>query len=134
MVTATSQQGLMVRDIVTSGKRGKFLSSISKHPIMWGQVWYLIVLIPDLCTLTYSRDTRWGHVKFFIDQWKLIKDDNLVLSTIAKGYKLEFQSFPPFSGISETVVDANNQAILNSIIESLRQKAVIEPVPLALRL
>ena len=33
MVTATSQQGLIVRDLVISRKRGKFLSSISKNPI-----------------------------------------------------------------------------------------------------
>ena len=75
-----------------------------------------------------------GHLKFFIDQWKQITDDKWVLSTIANGYKLEFQSLPPFSGIRETVVNANNQAILNLEIESLLQKAVIEPVPFAQRL
>lgn len=74
-----------------------------------------------------------GRLKFFIDQWKLITDDKWVLSTIAKGYKLEFQNFPPFSGIRETVVNASNQAILNSEVESLLQKAAIEPVPFAQR-
>ena len=61
-------------------------------------------------------------------------DDKWILSTIANGYKLEFQSLPPFSGIRETVVNANNQAILNLEIEILLQKAVIEPVPYAQRL
>ena len=75
-----------------------------------------------------------GRLKFFIDQWKQITDDKWVLSTIANGYKLEFQSLPPFSGIRETVVIANNQAILNLEIESLLQNAVIEPVPFAQRL
>ena len=58
----------------------------------------------------------------------------LGLITIANGYKLEFQRFPPFSGIRERVVNANNQAILNVEIESLLQTAVIEPVPFAQRL
>ena len=74
-----------------------------------------------------------GRLKFFIDQWKLITDDKWVLSTIANGYKLEFQNLPPFSGIRETHVNANNQAILNSEVESLLQKAAIEPVPFAQR-
>ena len=63
-----------------------------------------------------------GRLKFFIDQWKLITDDKWVLSTIANGYKLEFQNLPPFSGIRETHVNASNQAILNSEVESLLQK------------
>ena len=74
-----------------------------------------------------------GRLKFFIDQWKLITDDKWVLSTIANGYKLEFQNLPPFSGIKETHVNASNQAILNSEVESLLQKAAIEPVPFAQR-
>ena len=75
------------------------------------------------------------RLKLFIDQWKLIMDDKWVLSTIiANEYKLEFQSFPPLSGIRETVVNANNWAILNLEIESLLQKAVIEPVPFPQRL
>ena len=75
-----------------------------------------------------------GRLKFFIDQWKQITDDKWVLSTMANGYKLEFQSLLPFSGIRETVVNANKQAILNLEIESLLQKAVMEPVPFAQRL
>ena len=65
-----------------------------------------------------------GCLKFFRDQWKQITDHKWVLSTIANGYK--FQSFPPFSGIRETVVNANNQAILNLEKESLLQKAVTD--------
>lgn len=74
-----------------------------------------------------------GRLRFFTDQWRQITDDKWVLSTIAKGYKLEFQSWPPLSGIKETRVNAKNQDILNSEIQKLLEKAAIEPVPFAQR-
>ena len=47
-----------------------------------GQVWYLIVSIPDLCTLTYFDDMRWccHHInlglglRWPVDQCVLLKD------------------------------------------------------------
>ena len=34
-------------------RREKILSGVSDKQDLLGQVWYLIVSIPDLCTLTY---------------------------------------------------------------------------------
>ena len=72
-----------------------------------------------------------GRLKFFIDQWRKITDDKWVLSTISKGYKLEFQSFPPRTGIIQTRATAHALKIINSEVEKLLEKAAIEPVPIA---
>ena len=53
-----------------------------------------------------------GRLKFFVDQWKLLTDDQWVISTIRDGSKLKFLEIPPFSVIKETVVNAQNQNIL----------------------
>ena len=50
-----------------------------------------------------------GRLKFFIDQWRKITDHKWVLSTISKWYKLEFQSFPPLTGI----IQCNSTCIKN---------------------
>ena len=72
-----------------------------------------------------------GHLKFFIDQWKKITDNKWVLSTISKGYKLEFQSFPPQTGIIQTRATAHAFKIINSEVEKLLEKAAIEPISIA---
>ncbi|MCG8045731.1 MAG: hypothetical protein JAY66_08610 [Candidatus Thiodiazotropha taylori] len=70
-----------------------------------------------------------GRLKFFVDQWKLITDDQWVISTIRDGLKLEFLKIPPFSGIKETVVNVQNHFILQQEVEKLLEKGAIEPVP-----
>ena len=59
-----------------------------------------------------------GRLKFFIDQWRKITDNKWVLSTISKGYKLEFQSFPPQTGFIQTRATAHAFKIINSEVES----------------
>ena len=71
-----------------------------------------------------------GRLKFFVEQWKMITDDQWVISTIKDGLKLEFLEIPPFSGIRETVVNAQNQFILQQEVEKLLEKGAIESVPL----
>ena len=70
-----------------------------------------------------------GRLRFFIDQWKKITDDKWVLSTISKGYKLEFQNIPPDSGVIQTKASAEALKIINLEVEKLLEKGAIEPVP-----
>ena len=70
-----------------------------------------------------------GRVRFFTDQWKKITDDKWVLSTISKGYKLEFQNIPPDSGVIQTKASAEALKIINLEVEKLLEKGAIEPVP-----
>ena len=67
--------------------------------------------------------------KFFVDQWKLITEYQWIISTIRDGLKLDFLEIPPFSGIKETVVNVQNQYILQQEVEKVLEKGAIEPVP-----
>ena len=61
-----------------------------------------------------------------MDQWKLITDDQSVISTTRDGLKLEFLEIPPCSGLKETVVNAQNQNILQLEVKQLLEKDAIE--------
>ena len=43
-----------------------------------------------------------GRLRFFLQNWKKITDDQWVLSVIEEGYKLEFIQKPPQTGIKQT--------------------------------
>ena len=70
-----------------------------------------------------------GRLKFFVDQWKLITEDQWVISTIRDGLKLDFLEIPPFSALKKTVVNVQNPYIIQQVVEKLLGKGAIEPVP-----
>lgn len=70
-----------------------------------------------------------GRLSLFIKEWEKITDDKWVLSVIREGYKLEFQNFPPNTGIKQTCVNAKDIIILNQEVEKLLEKEAIEIVP-----
>ena len=45
-----------------------------------------------------------GRLRFFLQNWKKITDDQWVLSVIEEGYKLEFIQKPPQTAIKQTLV------------------------------
>ena len=71
----------------------------------------------------------WGRLRFFLENWKKITDDQWVLSLIEEGYKLEFIQKPPQSGMKETIVPRKNLDILNAEVAELLRKDAIEKVP-----
>ena len=85
----------------------------------------------SLLKVCYPEIPVGGRLKFFMDQWKQITKDKWVLTTTEKGYKLEFQTLPPYTGIRQTSVNPTNLSILNSEVGKLLEKAAIEPVPFA---
>ena len=70
-----------------------------------------------------------GRLRFFLENWKKITDDQWVLSLIEEGYKLEFIQKPPQSGMKETIVPRKNLDILNAEVAELLRKDAIEKVP-----
>ena len=70
-----------------------------------------------------------GRLKFFLNKWQQITQDQWVLATIKEGLKLEFLTKPPFSGIRQTNVNALNLDIIQLEVNNLLQKGAIEPVP-----
>ena len=70
-----------------------------------------------------------GRLRFFLENWKKITDDQWVLSLIEEGYKLEFIQIPPQSGMKETIVPRKNLDILNAEVAELLRKDAIEKVP-----
>ena len=48
-----------------------FLSFITFSLDVLGQVWYLIVLIPDLCLLPYFGRGHYKEHKVYFGQWEL---------------------------------------------------------------
>ena len=71
-----------------------------------------------------------GRLRFFLDNWKKITNDQWVLSVIEEGYKLEFSCHPPQTGIKQTSVQRENLNILEAEVEDLLRKDAIEMVPL----
>lgn len=69
-----------------------------------------------------------GRLKFFVHEWEKITQDQWILSVLREGLKLEFTTKPPFSGVRQTNVNAQNAAILQLEVEKLLQKGAIEPV------
>ena len=66
-----------------------------------------------------------------LSRWEALTSDPWVLSTIAKGYKIQFRCRPPtFTGVRMTVVDdpLGSQALRREISELLEKRA-IEYVP-----
>ena len=63
-----------------------------------------------------------GRLKHFVKAWEQITDDQWILSTIRDGLKLEFLTMPPFSGIKQTVVNAQDLPILLQEVEKLLEK------------
>lgn len=70
-----------------------------------------------------------GRLKYFVQEWEKITQDQWVLSVIRDGLKFEFTAKPPYTGIRHTNVNVQNAAILQSEVEKLLQKGAIEPVP-----
>ena len=71
-----------------------------------------------------------GRLRFFLENWKKITNDQWVLSVIEEGYKLEFSGHPPQTGIKQTSVQRENLNILEAEVEDLLRKDAIEMVPL----
>ena len=71
-----------------------------------------------------------GRLRFVLDNWKKITNDQWVLSVIEEGYKLEFSGHPPQTGIKQTSVQRENLNILEAEVEDLLRKDAIEMVPL----
>ena len=71
-----------------------------------------------------------GRLRFFLENWKKIINDQWVLAVIKEGYKLEFTQNPPQSGIRETLVPSRNLDILNAEVAELLRKNAIEKVPI----
>ncbi len=69
-----------------------------------------------------------GRLKYFLQEWEKITDDQWVLSTIQHGLKLDLLTIPPWSGVKETFVNAQNLPIILSEVESLLEKGAIEAV------
>lgn len=72
-----------------------------------------------------------GRLKYFVKEWEKITNDQWILSVLKQGYKLEFQNFPPSTGIRQTRANAKNTHILLEEVQKLLQKRAIEPVPYA---
>ena len=70
-----------------------------------------------------------GRLKFFLKEWEMITDDQWVLSTIKEGLKLDFITKPPYTGVKQTNVTAQNLDILLQEVNALLEKGAIEPVP-----
>ena len=71
-----------------------------------------------------------GRLRFFLNSWKEITNDQWVLSVIAEGYKQEFMREPPQTGVKETSAPKNSLNILNAEVEELLRKDAIETVPM----
>ena len=69
-----------------------------------------------------------GRLRFFIQNWVKITQDQWVLSLIQEGYKLEFETIPSFNGIKETKLPNENMSILLQEVDTLLQKQAIEKV------
>ena len=72
-----------------------------------------------------------GRLKFFVKEREKITNDQLVLSVLKQGYKLEFQAIPTRAGIGQTCANVRDTHILMEEVEKLLQKGAIEPVPFA---
>ena len=70
-----------------------------------------------------------GRLRFFLNNWKKITNDQSVLSVIQEGYKLEFQPYPPPTGIKQTSVQRDNLHIIEAEVEDLLRKDAIQKVP-----
>ena len=70
-----------------------------------------------------------GRLRFFLENWKQITDDQWVLSVIEEGYKLEFIKNPPQSGIKETLVLSKYLNILIEKVADLFKTNAIKTVP-----
>ena len=69
-----------------------------------------------------------GRLRFFLENWKKITNDQWVLSVIEKGYKLEFIKKPIWQGIKQTIVSQKNMEILLQEVNILIEKDAIESV------
>ena len=69
-----------------------------------------------------------GRLSHFYENWKQITSDLWVLDLIQKGYKLEFEEFPPFLGIKHTKVPHNQEIVIEKEIKELLNKNAVEIV------
>ena len=67
-----------------------------------------------------------GRLRFFLENWKKITDDQWVLSIIVEGYKLEASRKPPQSGMKETIVPRKILDILNAEVAELLRRDAME--------
>ncbi|VDI61342.1 Hypothetical predicted protein [Mytilus galloprovincialis] len=72
-----------------------------------------------------------GRLSLFLKEWTKITNDQWVLSIIKEGYKLEFQQFPPKTGVKITSVPAKDLEILHLEVKELMEKSAVEYVPQA---
>ncbi|VDI64057.1 Hypothetical predicted protein, partial [Mytilus galloprovincialis] len=72
-----------------------------------------------------------GRLSLFLKEWTKITNDQWVLSYIKEGYKLEFQQFPPKTGVKITSVPAKDLEILHLEVKELMEKSAVEYVPQA---
>ena len=70
-----------------------------------------------------------GRLKFFLDEWKKITNDQWILSVIEEGYKLDFLEKPPHLGIKQTSLSFENTNIIREEVENLLFKNAIEKIP-----
>ncbi|VDI40872.1 Hypothetical predicted protein [Mytilus galloprovincialis] len=70
-----------------------------------------------------------GRLSLFLKEWTKITNDQWVLSIIKEGYKLEFQQFPPKTGVKITSVPAKDLEILHLEVKELMEKSAVEYVP-----
>ena len=70
-----------------------------------------------------------GRLRFFVKEWEKITEDQWVLSVLREGLKMDFIQKPPFMGVKETHVTAQNLNILQLEVDKLLQKGAIENVP-----
>ena len=78
-----------------------------------------------------SRDTSWGSSQIFHRSVETNHGRQMGLINNSKWVQIGISKSSTIFRNPGSVVNANNQAILNLEIESLLQKAVIEPVPFA---
>ena len=74
-----------------------------------------------------------GRLSAFTTFWTAVTQDQWVLDLVKGGYKLEFASVPPFTGLVTTRPQPNVVTVLSEEVEALVAKAAVEAVPVALR-
>ena len=69
-----------------------------------------------------------GRVTHFLPFWEKITSDQWVLEVVTRGYRLDFEKIPPFSGLRNTFL-RSGQSTLSEEVEGLLEKCAVEPVP-----
>jgi hypothetical protein len=71
-----------------------------------------------------------GRLRFFLENWNKITDDQWVLSIIQEGYKLEFIEKPPQSKIRKTLVSLKDTKILLQEVNILLEPLELSKEPI----